>query len=100
MQQTAGFKLRCPHHHQEGQGPARVPRQGLVQVRSPSPAPRKSNDEYAVGQLKEYDGKKLVSATKEGLKLDDFEDEKKKKEVEDDEGEECERDSSHKGFRV
>ncbi|MCO5560297.1 hypothetical protein L7F22_013909 [Adiantum nelumboides] len=37
-------------------------------------------DEYAVGQLKEYDGKKLVSATKEGLKLDEFEDEKKKKE--------------------
>ncbi|KAG8390342.1 hypothetical protein BUALT_Bualt01G0073600 [Buddleja alternifolia] len=38
-------------------------------------------DEYAVGQLKEYDGKKLVSATKEGLKLEDeAEEEKKKKE--------------------
>ncbi|XP_061342010.1 heat shock protein 83 isoform X1 [Gastrolobium bilobum] len=38
-------------------------------------------DEYAVGQLKEYDGKKLVSATKEGLKLDDdSEEEKRKKE--------------------
>ncbi|MCO5567133.1 hypothetical protein L7F22_020819 [Adiantum nelumboides] len=37
-------------------------------------------DEYAVGQLKEFDGKKLVSATKEGLKLEDSEDEKKKKE--------------------
>ncbi|XAR53619.1 hypothetical protein NMG60_11022243 [Bertholletia excelsa] len=38
-------------------------------------------DEYAVGQLKEYDGKKLVSATKEGLKLDDeTEEEKTKKE--------------------
>ncbi|KAA3469905.1 heat shock protein 83 [Gossypium australe] len=37
-------------------------------------------DEYAVGQLKEYDGKKLVSATKEGLKLDEeSEDEKKKR---------------------
>ncbi|GLT31220.1 hypothetical protein SLA2020_059720 [Shorea laevis] len=34
-----------------------------------------------VGQLKEYDGKKLVAATKEGLNLDDeSEEEKKKKE--------------------
>ncbi|MCO5580376.1 hypothetical protein L7F22_034243 [Adiantum nelumboides] len=37
-------------------------------------------DEYAVGQLKEFDGKKLVSATKEGLKLEDSEDENKRKE--------------------
>ncbi|KAI3899405.1 hypothetical protein MKW92_050601 [Papaver armeniacum] len=35
-------------------------------------------DEYAVGQLKDYEGKKLVSATKEGLKLEESEDEKKK----------------------
>merc|ERR1711868_142477 len=34
-------------------------------------------DEYAVQQLKEYDGKKLKSTTKEGLEIDD-EDEKKK----------------------
>jgi len=34
-------------------------------------------DEYAVQQLKEYDGKKLVSVTKEGLQLDETEDEKK-----------------------
>merc|ERR1739848_449262 len=39
-------------------------------------------DEYAVQQLKEYDGKKLVSCTKEGLELDESEDEKKKKEEE------------------
>jgi len=34
-------------------------------------------DEYAVQQLKEYDGKKLLCATKEGLALDESEDEKK-----------------------
>ena len=39
-------------------------------------------DEYMVQQLKEYDGKKLVSCTKEGLELDESEDEKKKKEEE------------------
>jgi molecular chaperone HtpG len=35
-------------------------------------------DEYCVQQLKEYDGKKLVSVTKEGLELPEDEDEKKK----------------------
>jgi len=34
-------------------------------------------DEYAVQQLKEYEGKKLVCATKEGLKINESEDEKK-----------------------
>merc|ERR1712100_320269 len=34
-------------------------------------------DEYCVQQLKEYDGKKLLCATKEGLNIDDSEDEKK-----------------------
>jgi len=34
-------------------------------------------DEYAVQQLKEYDGKKLVCVTKEGLKLPEDEEEKK-----------------------
>jgi hypothetical protein len=37
-------------------------------------------DEYAVQQLKEYDGKKLVSCTKEGLTFEETEDEKKAKE--------------------
>ncbi|KAJ1965328.1 Hsp90 chaperone hsp82 [Dipsacomyces acuminosporus] len=35
-------------------------------------------DEYAVQQLREYEGKELKSVTKEGLELDDDEDEKKK----------------------
>jgi molecular chaperone HtpG len=39
-------------------------------------------DEYCVQQLKEFDGKKLVCVTKEGLKLDETEDEKKKAEEE------------------
>jgi len=39
-------------------------------------------DEYMVQQMKEYDGKKLVSCTKEGLDLDDTEEEKKAKEEE------------------
>merc|ERR1712005_29505 len=34
-------------------------------------------DEYAVQQLKEYDGKKLMAVTKEGLDLEKTEDEKK-----------------------
>mmetsp|Transcript_8121 Transcript_8121/g.5790 ORF Transcript_8121/g.5790 Transcript_8121/m.5790 type:complete len:708 (+) Transcript_8121:120-2243(+) len=39
-------------------------------------------DEYMVQQLKEYDGKKLVSCTKEGLDFGESEEEKKKKEEE------------------
>merc|ERR1711871_603342 len=35
-----------------------------------------SLDDYAVQQLKEFEGKKLVCATKEGLKLAETEDEK------------------------
>ena len=34
-------------------------------------------DEYATQQLKEYEGKKLISATKEGLEITEDEDEKK-----------------------
>jgi len=37
-------------------------------------------DEYSVQQLKEYDGKQLVSVTKEGLELPEDEEEKKKRE--------------------
>ena len=39
-------------------------------------------DEYMVQQMKDYDDKKLKSVTKEGLELDETEDEKKKKEEE------------------
>ena len=39
-------------------------------------------DEYMVQQLKEYDGKKLRSCTKEGLDLEDTEEGKKRKEEE------------------
>ena len=37
-------------------------------------------DEYSIQQLKEYDGKKLVSVTKEGLELPEDDEEKKKRE--------------------
>merc|ERR1719329_545467 len=37
-------------------------------------------DEYCVQQLKEYDDKKLICATKEGLKMDEIEEEKAKTE--------------------
>merc|ERR1712100_905377 len=41
-----------------------------------------SLDDYAVQQLKEYEGKKLISATKEGLDLGEDDEEKKKFEEE------------------
>ena len=35
-------------------------------------------DEYAVQQLKEFEGKKLICATKEGMKIDESDEESKK----------------------
>lgn len=35
-------------------------------------------DEYAVQQLKEFEGKKLICATKEGMKIDESDEEAKK----------------------
>src|SRR6266545_3895126 len=39
-------------------------------------------DEYAISQLKEFDSKKLICVSKEGLKLEETEDEKKARETE------------------
>jgi len=36
-------------------------------------------DEYSVQQLKDYEGKKLICVTKEGLQFEETEEEKKKK---------------------
>ena len=37
-------------------------------------------DEYMVQQMRDYDGKKLVTVTKEGLKLEETDEEKKERE--------------------
>merc|ERR1712019_274452 len=46
-------------------------------------------DEYVVQQLKEFDGKNLVSVTKEGLELPEDEEEKKKHEADKEKFEPC-----------
>uniref|UniRef100_A0A9J2PLP6 Histidine kinase/HSP90-like ATPase domain-containing protein n=1 Tax=Ascaris lumbricoides TaxID=6252 RepID=A0A9J2PLP6_ASCLU len=51
----------------------RVKRRGFEVVYMTDPI-----DEYCVQQMKEYDGKKMVSVTKEGLELPETEEEKKK----------------------
>ena len=53
----------------------RVRKRGLEVVYMVDPI-----DEYVVQQLKEYDGKTLVSVTKEGLELPEDEEEVKKRE--------------------
>jgi len=53
----------------------RVKKRGLEVIFMTEPI-----DEYVVQQLKEYDGKQLVSVTKEGLELPEDEEEKKKQE--------------------
>merc|ERR1712198_238903 len=53
----------------------RLKKRGLEVVYTTEPI-----DEYVVQQMKEYDGKNLVSVTKEGLELPEDEDEKKKSE--------------------
>merc|ERR1719291_1682531 len=53
----------------------RLKKQGLEVVYMTEPI-----DEYVVQQLKEFEGKNLVSVTKEGLELPEDEDEKQKKE--------------------
>jgi len=52
-----------------------VRKRGIEVVYMPEPI-----DEYVVQQLKDYDGKTLVSITKEGLELPEDEEEKKKRE--------------------
>merc|ERR1711872_578234 len=54
----------------------RVKKRGLEVIYMTEPI-----DEYVVQQLKEFDGKNLVSVTKEGLELPEDEEEKKKKEA-------------------
>ncbi len=58
-------------------------------------------DEYCVQQLKEYDGKKLVCASKEGMELEESEEEKAKREEEKKACEElCKVIKEHLGDRV
>merc|ERR1711936_823493 len=60
-------------HVMHGSFVERVTKRGFEVVYMTEPI-----DEYCVQQMKEYDGKKLVSVTKEGLELPEDEEEKKK----------------------
>lgn len=79
-----GLLIKCKHFENVGESKdqvansafvERVRKRGFEVLYMTEPI-----DEYCVQQLKEFDGKTLVSVTKEGLELPEDEDEKKKME--------------------
>merc|ERR1712146_472482 len=66
------------HHWRDQEGRRDLPLHREVQeAQLRGPLHGGPHREYCVQQLKEYDGKKLVSVTKEGLKFEESEEEKK-----------------------